>query len=369
MTTAIEPRRHAPSLTDVPPFEPHPWLWNGHLQTIAARYLTGPSIRLRSTYHEIELADSDRLSVLVSTPAGWSPGRPSALLVHGLGGCARSPYVVRVAARLVGLGIRAIRMNLRGAGSGFGSARGFYHAGRTSDLRAVADWLNQRTPGSPIALVGFSLGANLVLKLAAEAATEPLDSLDCVLAANPPIDLAACCREIRRRENRIYDRNFLRNLCAEVARLHAVFPELGPVPLSEIRSLFEFDDLYTAPRNGYQGAGDYYDQNSSAPLIPQIRVPGLVVHAEDDPFIPADSFRQVAFPPGLALELNSKGGHLGYFSRNDWDGDRRWLEARLASWLAARWWAILPAREDVSVGRTPSRWKSGGKQIHARNTL
>jgi hypothetical protein len=230
-------------------------------------------------------------------------------------------------------------------------------------LRAVADWLARRAPGSPIALVGFSLGANLVLKLAAEAAERPLEGLDCVLAANPPIDLAACCRQIQRRENRIYDRNFLRNLRAEVARLHALFPDLGPPALSEVRSLFDFDDLYTAPRNGYAGAGEYYDRNSAGPLIPQIQVPGLVVHAEDDPFIPAEPFRKVAFPPGLALELKSHGGHLGYFSRTSWGGDRRWLDSRLAGWLASHWEANLPNREGVSGRTTPLR--DHGGQNHA----
>jgi predicted alpha/beta-fold hydrolase len=365
MTTALEPRRLDPTLTSVPPFEPHPWLWNGHLQTIAARYLAGPRVALRSTYHEIDLEKGDRLSVLISTPPEWTPGAPSALLVHGLGGCARSPYVVRVAARLVGLGVRAVRMNLRGAGSGFGSARGFYHAGRTEDLRAVVEWLVRHAPRSPIALVGFSLGANLVLKLAAEAAVTPLASLDCVLAANPPIDLAACCRQIQRRENRIYDRNFLRNVRGEVARLHAAFPDLGPVGLSEVRSLFEFDDLYTAPRNGFRGAADYYDRTSAGPLIPQIPVPGIVVHAEDDPFIPTEPFRRVVFPPGLALELNPYGGHLGYFSRNRWGGDRRWLDARLTAWLASRWEANLPGRVGVSGDRMIPQRRHGGQDIHA----
>src|SRR5262249_42572677 len=159
-------------------------------QTIAGRYLPSPRVRLRSTDHMIGLGDGDRLSVLESVPAGWRRGEPSALLVHGLAGCARSPYVVRVAARLVGIGVRVVRMDLRGAGSGFGVARGVYHSGLTEDLRAVAAWMAGRMPGSPLALVGFSLGANLVLKLAAEAADEPLAGLDCVLAANPPLDLA-----------------------------------------------------------------------------------------------------------------------------------------------------------------------------------
>lgn len=346
-------------------FEPHPWLKGGHAQTIAGRYLPGPRIRLPATYHELDAEGGDRLIVLDSIPEGWAPGRPSALLIHGLAGCARSPYIRRVSARLLALGVRVVRMNLRGAGSGFGAARGIYHAGRTEDLRHVAEWLARRADGSPIALVGFSLGANLVLKLAAEAARRPLDGLDCVLAANPPLDLAACCRHIQRPENRIYDRNFVRLLHAEVARLHAAFPDLGPVDLSQASTLYDFDEIYTAPRNGFAGAADYYTRSSAGPLVPQIEVEGLVIHAADDPFIPAEPFYQTRFPAGLALELNPHGGHLGYFSRKRWGGDRRWLDARLATWLAERWEVALPGRRRLAGHANPPRIEHGGQNHHA----
>ncbi len=322
---------------EVPLFVPHPCVRNGHLQTIAGRYLRGPRIRLPAVYHEIEVEGGDRLTLLDSIPAEWTPGRPQVLMVHGLGGCARSPYVVRVAARLVRMGIRVVRMNLRGAGSGFGLARGTYHAGRTADLRSVAEWMNRRGEGSPLALIGFSLGANLVLKLASEASDTPLNGLDCVLAANPPIDLARCCRQIQRSENSIYDRNFVRQLRAEIAELHAIFPDLEPITFPKSMTLLDFDDLYTAPRNGFLDAADYYARNSAKDYIPRIEVSGLVVHATDDPFIPVDPFYQIAFPARLALELIPGGGHLGYLSRKPWNGDCRWLDGRLCVWLAARW--------------------------------
>ncbi len=321
----------------VPPFVPHPWLWNGHLQTIVGRYLTGPQIRLPSTYHEVDAGNGDRLVALESIPPGWKRSGPSALLIHGLAGSARAPYVLRLAHRLWQRGVRVVRMNLRGAGSGFGLARGTYHAGKTDDIRCVVRWMEGCAPDSPLALVGFSLGANLVLKLAAEVNDAPLDTVDCVLAANPPIDLAVCCQQIQHPSNRMYDRNFVKQLRFDVARLHRAFPELGPVTLPKVLTLLEFDECYTAPRHGFTGADDYYAQSSSASLIPAIRVPGLVVHAEDDPFIPSAPFRRLAFPPGLALELISSGGHLGYLSREAWLGDRRWLDGRFTAWLTTRW--------------------------------
>jgi predicted alpha/beta-fold hydrolase len=330
-------RRVETDSTTIPAFEPHPWLKDGHRQTIVGKYVRGRRGVLRSTLHHLAMSDGDSLCVLESVPRVWRAGDPVAVLVHGLCGCAESPFVVRLAVRLVEAGTRVVRMNLRGAGAGFGLAKGTYHSGRTEDVRAAISWLAGRTPGSPIALVGFSLGANLALKLAAEAVAEPVDGLDCVVAANPPLDLAVCCRHLQRGFNRLYDRHFLRLLKRDVSRLHAVFPELGPAAVSTARSLFEFDDLYTAPRNRFEGALDYYTRASAGPLVPGIRLPGLVIHARDDPFIPPEPFEQVAFPPQLTLELLAHGGHLGYVSRNVWRGDRRWLEARIACWLEERW--------------------------------
>jgi predicted alpha/beta-fold hydrolase len=337
MTTLREVAREFAAAQSVPPFEPHPWFRGGSAQTIAGRYLPGRPLRLASTYHEIDAAEGDRLSVLESIPAGWRAGDPQALLIHGLAGCARAPYVVRFGVRMVELGVRVVRMNLRGAGAGFGSARGIYHAGRTDDLRTVAEWMARRAPDSPLGLVGFSMGGNLVLKLAAEAAQRPLGGLDAVVAANPPLDLAACCRHLQRPENRVYDRHFVRMLRRKANLLHRAFPELGPVRVPPTATLFEFDDLYTARRSGFTGALDYYTRSSAGPLIPQIAIAGLVVHAADDPFIPADPFYKLQFPVCVALELLPFGGHLGYLGRNLWSGECRWLDVRLTTWLASRW--------------------------------
>ena len=352
-----------------PAFEPHPWLRGGHRQTIAGRYLVGVRTRLPATVHELDAGAGDRLTVLDSVPPGWAPGDPAAILVHGLGGDASAPYVTRVAARLFRLGVRAVRMNLRGAGAGFGLARGTYHSGRTEDLRAVGRWLEDRSPGSPVGWLGFSLGGNLVLKLAAEAADHPADGLDCVLAANPPIDLGACCRHIRRPENRLYDRNFVRLLRAQVGRLHARFPDLPPADLAQVVSLYDFDEAYTAPRNGFAGAEDYYARCSAGPMLTRIGLPGLVIHAEDDPFIPAEMFRLATFPSRLALELIPSGGHLGYVHRAPIGGDRRWLDARLTAWLADHWRDRIPMPAAEDPRREPTRARPGGPNSHARHNF
>lgn len=193
------------------------------------------------------------------------------------------------------------------------------------------------SPGSPLGLVGFSLGGNLVLNLAADAVDRPVAGLDCVIAAGAPIDLAACGRRMNHPSCRYYDRNFLYSVIPEVRRLHARFPELGRVDLRSVRSMLEFDRLYTAPRNGFDGVEVYYERCSPIGSLNRIEVPGLVIHAEDDPFIPLEPFQQARFPPQVALEIYRQGGHLGFISRKPWSGDHRWLIARIAAWLADRW--------------------------------
>jgi len=330
---------HASPDPPVPPFEPHPWLQGAHRQTIVGRYWGGERQSLEATTHEIELPDGDRLVALESVPAGWQGTRPTAVLVHGLAGCAEASYVVRLSRRLLHQEIRVVRINLRGAGSGFGLARGIYHAGRSEDLREVVAWVQRRTKGegSPIGLIGFSLGGNLVLKLAAEAAESPVGGLDCVLAANPPIDLANCARQMLRPENRLYDWNFVRWMRAVIVRLHRRFPELGPPRLEGVKTLYEFDERYTAPRCGFRSADDYYERCSLLTSLVRIQVPGLIVHAMDDPFVTYAPFLRVERPPNLSLELLRHGGHLGYLSHKPWLGDRRWLDSRLSTWLSTHW--------------------------------
>jgi predicted alpha/beta-fold hydrolase len=323
--------------SSVPAFEPHPWFRDRHLQTIVGRYWGSLVLPLSATRAEIALPDGDRLVVFDSTPRVWKSPRPAAVLVHGLAGDSEAPYVVRLARRLLKNGVRVVRVNLRGAGAGFGLARGTYHAGRSDDVRHVMTWAARKLEGSPIALVGFSLGANLVLKLAGESAADPVPQFDCVLAANPPLNLVACSREIDRPENRVYQWNFVRWLRSMVKRLHDRFPDLGPANLSGVRTLYDFDDRYTAPRNNFGSAANYYEKCSLHTALSRIPQPGLIVHAEDDPFIPVDAFVEAQRPPHLALELVAGGGHLGYLSRGRWLGDHRWLETRLCTWLLSRW--------------------------------
>ena len=294
----------SPNAIAVPRFEPHPLVKGPHAQTIVGRYIGGERLLLPGIPHEVVLPDGDRLLVLESVPSGWEPAMPAAVLVHGLAGCADASYVVRLSRLLLRMGIRVVRVNLRGSGAGFGLARRIYHAGRSDDLRQVIRWLNPRVPGSPIALIGFSLGANLVLKAGIEAVDQPLEGVDCLLAANAPIDLVHCAWKMRLPENRIYNWNFVRWLRSMVERLHCRFPELGRPDLEGVRTLYDFDDRYTAPRAGFASADDYYSRCSVSGELRTHRAPwtGGACGA-DDPFIGAEPFLHIETPAALTVEL------------------------------------------------------------------
>jgi uncharacterized protein len=321
----------------VPRFEPHPLAKGPHAQTILGRYMGGGRLPLTATGYEVLLPDEDRLLVLETVPSGWEQPMPAAVLVHGLAGSADANYVVRVSRLLLRLGIRVVRVNLRGSGDGFGLARKIYHAGRSDDLRQVTRWLSARIPGSPIALIGFSLGANLVLKAGIEATDQPLEGVDCLVAANAPIDLIHCAAVMQRWENRVYNWNFVRWLKAMVERLHRRFPELGRPDLAGVRTLYDFDHRYTAPRSGFASADDYYARCSVVAALKRIELRGLMVHSMDDPFIGAEPFHHIEKPPAMTVELVPHGGHLGYVSRTPWMGSRRWLDLRISTWLRWHW--------------------------------
>ena len=323
----------------IPEFEPNRFLPGGHLQTILSRYLVGKPVKLPSTTQRFNLDDGDQLVLLDSKPADWRPGRPVALLVHGLGGDANGIELVRLGARLVRLGVRVVRVNLRGAGLGAGLSRRLYSGASGPDVAAVAARLANDFPGSPIGLVGFSLGGCLVLNVASSG----LAGLDCVIAAGAPVDLDACSRWMMHPSRRFYDRQFVYTMIPEVKRLHTRFPELGRLNLDHVSSVRDFDQAYTAPRNGFRSVDDYYAQCSPVGKLDQIKVSGLLIHAMDDPFIPLGPLTNAKVSPSLEVEILPEGGHLGFISRKSWSGDRRWLVSRLAAWLSARWGLDFPA--------------------------
>jgi predicted alpha/beta-fold hydrolase len=307
-------------------------LANPHLQTIVGFLWRGRPFRYPTRQVRVRLDDGDQLVLHDSVPRDWRDDRPTALLIHGMGGDSQSGYVQRTAARLYRRNVRVVRIDLRGAGAGFGLAEKFYHGGRSEDIRAALAEMLAWSPESPLWVLGFSLGGNMALKLAGEAAEEPVPGLDRVAAVAPPIDVLRCSHLISQRHNRFYDRFFASQLM-RLARLRAEYYPNPPLPEFPRRaSIREFDDLFTAPRCGFVDAHDYYRRASSFPLIPKIAVPTLIVTARDDPFVAVEPFEELTCPPHVHVEIHDHGGHLGFLG-DDGEGGIRWVERRIVDWL------------------------------------
>lgn len=290
-----------------------PWL-GPDLQTLR-NVFRRPRQALAGERLELPLADGsgDRLAAMLHRPA--ERRAPLAVLIHGLSGGEASAYMLVSAAALLERGHPVLRLNLRGAGASRPLCRLQYHAGRTADLRDALAGLDPALTADGLLLVGYSLGGNMLLKFLAEHAADlPVRA---AAAVSAPIDLAAAAHRILMRRNRLYHWNLLRAM-----KIEAVTPaaELTPSEHDAIiaaRDIVEFDDRFVAPRNGFAGAPDYYARNSAEQFLPAIRVPTLIVHALDDPWIPPDAYRRVRWADNRHLHaaLSPGGGHVGFHGR------------------------------------------------------
>jgi predicted alpha/beta-fold hydrolase len=324
-------------LLELPPFQAYPLFRSAHLQTVVVPYLSFRAIPYVAKQHVVALADGDRIILHDDVPPSWQPGGPIALLLHGLGGSYLSGYMARTAFKLGQIGIRCFRMDLRGCGAGYKLARKPVHAGRSDDAASALACIRKLCPASPVIVVGFSLSANIVLKMAGEFGDDIPAALDSVLAIAPPIDLHACSRSLQQGVNRIYDRHYVKRCLHSVEQRRRDVPgglmrDLTPWP----RTLRDFDNVFTAPLGGFRDVDDYYDQASALHLIRRIRVPTLIITAIDDPIIPAACFERLTYPDGVHLRFASGGGHLGFFGRSGTDPDRRWIDWRIVDWAKLR---------------------------------
>ena len=316
-------------------FVPFPLLRGPHAQTIAAAKLRLGRRRPPAETRVVALPDGDRIALEMSTPTYWRPEDPSVLLLHGLCGCHDSPYMTRLALKLWRRGVRAIRMNMRGCGSGVGLAREPYHSGRSADVKAVLEDLHAEWPRSALTLLGFSLGGNVMLKLAGELGKRAEEFAAQLIAVCPPADLAACSRLLSRPSNWVYERYFMRRLLAAVAERHRLFPDLAPVDLPRRMSMYQFDSLYTAPQCGFADADDYYCRSSAALLAPRITLPCRILFAKDDPFIDHTVFDGAALPANVQVLRTPAGGHVGFIGRPGRPAGYYWLDASLLAWIGA----------------------------------
>jgi uncharacterized protein len=319
---------------DAPPFEPHPLLRNRHAQTLAGTYLPSGRYPYRAVHYRVMLSDGDAIVVHDDIPADWQAGGRVALLIHGLAGCHSSVYMVRIAAKLNRAGVRTFRMDLRGCGSGEGLASLPYHAGRSDDVRTALEFIGKLCPDAPVTLVGFSLSGNIVLKLLGEAPDAVPKNVVKAAALCPAIDLGRCVRSLVGPVQKVYDRYFVRVLSRQIRTNCRLRPDVVPLAAPRrLKSMFEFDDIYTGPVCGFGSADNYYSTSSAARHIERIRVPTLILAAEDDPLVTIACFEGLRPPPNVILHITRHGGHLGFIGKSGIDPDRRWMDWRIVDWV------------------------------------
>ncbi len=322
-------------LTAVPPFQAHPLLRNSHAQTIVAAYWRGMEIPYQARQHHVVFDDGDQLVLHDDCPKTWKPGNRVTVMVHGLGGSHQSSYLMRIAHKLNQLGIRVFRVDLRGCGAGHTLAKRPFHAGCSDDIAEAVQTISLLCLGSPVTIVGFSMGGNIVLKLAGEMGGGRIGGIDSVVAVAPPIDLAFCCRNMNRGVNRLYDWDFSRRLVRLVeGRIAQDDSYYGGFRFERRPGrIIEFDTLFTAPQCGFESAEDYYAKASSAPVLPKIEVPGLILTADDDSVVPVGIFQVHRRSSSVELEVTRGGGHLGFIAPKSLVPDRRWMDHRVVQWI------------------------------------
>ena len=312
---------HIPDQQDWQPPEFKPLIRNPHLATLLANFWPREFDFSSFPVHESLIETEPGTQVLVHSQSPIEPSRGNLVLVHGLEGGASAGYMVSLAYCALRAGFAVHRFHMRTCGDTAHLCSTLYHAGLTSDLRVFLETL----PG-PIFLTGFSLGGNVCLKLAGELGEQGW--LRGVCAVSTPIDLAAATRRMQDLENRIYERRFLKRMRARIVATGRYQAE----DVERYQSLYAIDDAVTAPSFGFGTADNYYATQSSKRFLGAIRVPALLIQAEDDTFMPFAMFSDpaIAANPHLRLLALPHGGHLGFLSRR---GHRFWLDEAIVSWL------------------------------------
>lgn len=287
-----------------PHFTPFPFLSSFHLQMMAATCgLIG--LEPESSEIRIDIGKGDLLSCQVSTPPNITQNTPTIVLIHGLGGSYQSPYMIRISRKFLKAGFRAVRVNLRGCGSGKGLSSLPYHSGNSQDIKIVLEELKKHFPDSPLHLIGFSLGGNIALKLAGEMGQDGGKLLAHVTAICPVLSLKDCSKRIE--QYFVYNKYYVNSILAETQKW---------VKGDSIKTIYEFDQKIIALLWGYKDADDYYAKCSSEVFIDQIQVPCDILLSKDDPFIDFHRIYDRKLSPDTTIWLTEKGSHMGFIGKS-----------------------------------------------------
>ena len=332
---------------EVTPFIPRRWLSNGHLQTIVGNFL---SRKDRLPHHSTELvevspATQDQISSQVLCHCHWQPEtvrreRLTVILVHGLEGSSQSQYIVGNANRMFAAGLNVVRMNMRNCGGTESLTPTLYHSGLSCDVKCVMEYAIRLYGLERMALVGYSMGGNLVLKLAGELG-DSQPKLRGVVGVSPALDLGPSADALHLPENRLYERRFRKALLKRFRRKVRLFPRcFDPRQADGVESLRDFDERITALYSGFASATDYYYRAAAARVIEKIAVPTLVLHALDDPFIRVteESDAKLRANPNVTYVETEHGGHCAFLESPDKSSgyDGYWAEDLLLRFLLSQ---------------------------------
>lgn len=335
-------------------FRPRRFLSNGDLQTIVGNYLNRANGLPAGEPELVEVSPptTSQIGSQVLCHCNWQPHAvrskaPTVILVHGLEGSSQSQYITGNANKLWRAGANVIRMNMRNCGGSPGGPYDMvrltptlYHSGLSGDVHAVLRHFIEREHLERIHLVGYSMGGNLVLKLAGEFGAQAPPQLKSVVGVSPAVDLGPSAQELHRPRNRLYERRFVRALLKRYRRKTMLFPRAyDPNRASGIKSVRDFDHRITALYSGFASAEDYYYRAAAARVIDRIAVPTLILHAVDDPFvrITPETVAAIKENPHITFVLTSHGGHCAFLSTpvpGEGD-DGYWAEITLLRFILA----------------------------------
>ena len=323
-------------------FTPRRFLRNAHLQTLAGNYFPRKAVLPppENELVEVEPARDGMPPSRVLCQSHWQSeaGRDTILLLHGLEGSSNSQYVRGNSARFFAAGWNVVRMNMRNCGGTERESPTLYHSGLSGDVLAVVRHFERTRDTQRWSLVGYSMGGNLVLKLAGELGEDAAPLLRAVAGVSPVVDLAPSSDALHEPANRIYEWKFLRGLIQRYAYKCTLFPQVfDPRRSHGVRSLREFDDRVMSPYCGFTGADDYYHRAASARVADRIAIPTLVLHALDDPFIRMieETRAMLLANPRVHLIETDHGGHCAFLAEAaGYDG--YWAEKLLFDFLHAQ---------------------------------
>lgn len=309
-------------------FKPAKWLKNQHGQTLYRTFTNRLQVPVNFC-ERVELPDGDFIDLVWST-GNLNNHSPLIILLHGLGGNINSAYVASLFNAFNNSGYRAVLMNLRGA-NGPNRLPRSYHGGDTSDFAYVLSQLKLREPSTKKAVVGISLGGNILLKWLGETGQQSL--VDAAVAVSVPFQLNIVVQKINKGFSRVYQTHLLERLrTLFLQKLNIINHQLtlSKQTLVSIKTLYEFDEQITAPLNGFSSAHEYYQKSSSRQYLWNITTPTLIIHALDDPFMTPDVIPKLnELSSDILLELSQYGGHVGFIAQNR----RYWLEERIPFFL------------------------------------